>query len=179
MYRVDPSQIRQPENFKDCWILSPTPEEVRPYKILIKKIPISPLAIASQEEIQFSLNPPSSYFQMLNKKDESYFNKNNSNRSNYDFILSSYTGSGAGRVNHYLRNNKNTFLDNELNSYIWCLHKAITENIVNVQNNTVVYRGVKAKIPHNIGIGAKFYFPVFLSSSRDFNIARGFAANGT
>ena len=38
MCRVSPSKIRQPETFQNCWILNPTPDEVRPYKILIKKI---------------------------------------------------------------------------------------------------------------------------------------------
>ena len=32
-------KIRQPEIFKDCWILNPTTEEIRPYRILIKTIP--------------------------------------------------------------------------------------------------------------------------------------------
>ena len=36
MCRVNPKKIRQPENFKDCWILNPTPEEIRPYRILMK-----------------------------------------------------------------------------------------------------------------------------------------------
>ena len=42
MCRVNPKKIRQPQGFPDCWILNPTPSEVRPYRILIKKnIPIS------------------------------------------------------------------------------------------------------------------------------------------
>ena len=52
MCRVNPSKIRQPQNFPDCWILSPTPDEIRPYKILIKKIPKSPLAIGSQQTLK-------------------------------------------------------------------------------------------------------------------------------
>ena len=33
MCRVNASKINQPENFKDCWILSPNSDEIRPYKI--------------------------------------------------------------------------------------------------------------------------------------------------
>ena len=39
MCRVYSKKIRQPEIFKDCWILNPTTEEIRPYRILIKAIP--------------------------------------------------------------------------------------------------------------------------------------------
>ena len=81
MYRVKASAIRQPENFPDCWILYPTPDEVRPYKILLRKIPISPLSIASQQEIKVSFDSPSPLFlQIIQNKDESFFNNNNTNR---------------------------------------------------------------------------------------------------
>ena len=81
MCRVNPFKIRQPQNFPDCWILSPTPDEIRPYKILIKKIPKSHLAIGSQQTLKMCrTNPPNSYFQILQNKDESFFNNNNTNR---------------------------------------------------------------------------------------------------
>ena len=48
MCRVNPRKIRQPENCEYCWILNPTPDEIRPYRILIKKIPVSPLACSNQ-----------------------------------------------------------------------------------------------------------------------------------
>ena len=180
MCRVNASKIRQPENFPDCWILSPTPDEVRPYKILIKNIPISPLAIASQQEIKFCFgNPSPSYFQIFKNKDESYFNNNNNiNINNYDFILKYYTGGGFF-INNYLRQNYMNLLNNQFNSYIWCLHKAITQNSQNVPNGITVYRGVNVKIPNNIGIGNKFYFPEFLSTSKDIKMAETFAGNGT
>ena len=38
MCRVNPEKIRKPQGFEYCWILNPTPNEVRPYRILIKKI---------------------------------------------------------------------------------------------------------------------------------------------
>ena len=52
MCRVNPNRIRQPEGFKDCWILNPSPFEIRPYRILIKKIYKSSLAGASQDNIK-------------------------------------------------------------------------------------------------------------------------------
>ena len=180
MCRVKPSKIRQPENFPDCWILSPNPDEVRPYKILIKKIPISPLAIASQQDMKVWFgNPSPLYFQILQQQDESYFNKNNNfNFNNYDFVLNSYT-QGSVNINNYLRNLPIIPQNYELNSFIWCLHKAITMNNPNVPNQTIVYRGISAKIPDNIKIGTKFLFPEFLSTSKDLFTAQGFAFNGT
>ena len=38
MCRVNPKKIRQPQTFKNFWILNLTTEEIRPYRILIKKI---------------------------------------------------------------------------------------------------------------------------------------------
>ena len=42
MCRVNTKKIRQPELFKACWILNSNPEEIIPYRILIKIIPFSP-----------------------------------------------------------------------------------------------------------------------------------------
>ena len=168
MCRVNPSKIRQPENFQDCWILNPTPDEVRPYKILIKKIPKSPLAIASQQAIKMCLtNPDPSYYQIMQQKDESFFNKKSasgySNLSDYDYVLKLY--SQASTINSYLRNP--TSHTNDSRSNTWCLHKACTQDNSGVTDGTILYRGVCFKLPQNIGIGTKFYFPEFLSTSRD------------
>ena len=48
MCRVNPKKIREPENCNNVWILNPTPDEVRPYRILVKKIAISPQACANE-----------------------------------------------------------------------------------------------------------------------------------
>ena len=183
MCRVNPSKIRQPETFQDCWILNPTPNEVRPYKILIKKIPKSPLAIASQQVIKMCLTiPDPSYFQILQQKDESFFNKKNSsgytNLNNYDYVLKLY--SQASTINNYLRDPTNTYYNtNDSRSNVWCLHKACTQNNPGVTDGTILYRGVCFRLPNNIGVGTKFYFPEFLSNSRDINIAKGIACSGT
>ena len=180
MCRVNPLKIRQPENFLDCWILNPSPDEVRPYKILIKKIPKSPLAIASQQTIKMCLTSPDpSYKQILHQKDESFFNqKNNSgyrNLSNYDYALKLY--SQASSINNYLRN-PNTHT-NYSRSNVWCLHQACTQKNSGVTDGTILYRGVCFKLPNDIGIGTKFFFPEFLSTSRDINIAKNIAGKGT
>ena len=191
MCRVNASKINQPENFKDCWILSPNSDEIRPYKILIKKIFKSPLEIASQGQIKIykGSSPPALYRDIINQKDESYmdtfnvmnnnnmilFQNNQNNQNKYDAILREWTGSGAHRINSYLRDNIKNLPENILKSNVWCLHKAITKSPNNVPNNMQVYRGIKAKIPFNIGVGTKFYFQEFLSTSKDINIARNFA----
>ena len=180
MCRVKPSKIMQPENFKDCWILSPTPDEVRPYKILIKKIPKSPLAIQSMSVIKMCRDPlpPPIYFQILNEKNESFYQKkvnNFPNLTDFDYVLKLY--SQASTINNFLRNPQNPSIDNKSN--VWCLHKAITQNINNVPNGTLVYRGVCFKLPNDLGIGQKFYFPEFLSTSTDIKIAQDIALNGT
>ena len=63
MCRINPKKIRQPKNFPELWILSPTPDEIRPYKILIKKIAKSSLANASQQNIKMASYPTPAYMQ--------------------------------------------------------------------------------------------------------------------
>ena len=81
-------------------------------------------------------------------------------------------------INVFLRDpTQNNNVDSKSN--VWCLHKAITKSVNNVPNGTKVYRGVCFKLPNNIGVGTKFYFPEFLSTSTDINIAEEIAMNGT
>ena len=95
--------------------------------------------------------------------------------SDFDYVLKLY--SQASTINSFLRNPQNPSIDNKSN--VWCLHKAITQNINNVQNGTLVYRGVCFKLPNDLGIGKKFYFPEFLSTSTDIKIAQDIACGGT
>jgi len=181
MCRINSKKIRQPENFPELWILSPTPDEIRPYKILIKKIAKSSLANASQQNIKMSLSPPpATYYQILQTKDESYFNRNTSGISNLEYVLKDYTGSLYTYVNNYLRDGiaqNNNVAD--ANSTVWCLHKAITQSSCNVNNGIILYRGVCKKLPSNIGIGTRFFFPEFISTSKDINVAKSFGGSGT
>ena len=37
MVRINPDKIRCPSNDQDFWVVNPNDDEVRPYKILLKK----------------------------------------------------------------------------------------------------------------------------------------------
>ena len=124
-------------------------------------------------------SPPQIYFQILQEKDESFYQKkstsNFKNLSDYNYVLKLY--SQQSTINYFLRNPVNATNDNKSN--VWCLHKAITKSKSNVANGTMVYRGVCFKLPNNIGVGTKFYFPEFLSTSTDIDIAKEIAMDGT
>ena len=124
--------------------------------------------------------PTPAYMQILQQKDESYFNNNTSGGSNLDYVLKQYTGTLYSYVNGYLRDgtiNNNNLKD--ANSTVWCLHKAITQNNPNVQNGVLLYRGVCKKLPNNLKIGERFFFPEFISTSKDINVAKSFGLSGT
>ena len=106
MCRVNIKKIRQPEGFKDCWILNPTPAEVRPYRILIKKIFKSPMAGASQNEIKTFSSFPNHFTDIINKKDTSFLNKNHSAFNNDDLVINLYTSNDYKYINNYLREGK-------------------------------------------------------------------------
>ena len=69
MCRVNPKKIRQPKGFQDCWILNPLPSEVRPYRILIKKIFNSPMAGSSQNDIITFTSTPEYFKDIISKKE--------------------------------------------------------------------------------------------------------------
>ena len=71
MCRVNPEKIRQPENFEDCWILNPTPDEIRPYRILIKIIPNSPLTDDGCYKV--SMKPVDYILELFGSKDYSFY----------------------------------------------------------------------------------------------------------
>jgi hypothetical protein len=73
MCRVNPKKIRQPKRFPQCWILNPTPDEVRPYRILIKRIPISPLSGASNDTIITSVSPIEYIISSIKSNDLSFY----------------------------------------------------------------------------------------------------------
>ena len=183
MCRVNPNKIRQPSGFKDCWILNPIPSEVRPYRILIKKIFQSPLAGASQNEIKTFNSMPEYCKDIIIKKDTSFLIKNNTTFNNDNFVINLYTSNAYTYLNNYLREGKITpdskYTEKEIKSWAWCLHNALTHRKSNVKNGSIFYRGVSRKFPPNLGIGSKFYFAEFTSVSEDKNVAMGFACNGT
>ena len=183
MCRVNPNKIRQPKSFPQCWILNP--KEIRPYRILIKKIPISPLTGALNDSIITSISPvnyiidaiKSKDFSFLNISTEKRFNKissiNGQKTKDDFFVIRLYSSVYFGFINEYLRTQKilekfrgfEGFSEDQLKSWICCLQLALSRN-KNVKDGTIVYRGVKKnKFPSDIGIGSKFYFREFLSTS--------------
>ena len=183
MCRVNPEKIRQPKNFPECWILNPTPDEIRPYRILFKKIPISPLL--GINEIITNNEPTQYIISSIKSNDLAFYNLNNDKRFNciskingkncQNFAIRLYSSVYFGFINEYLRTQKilNEFrgfsgLNKELlNSWIYCLQNEIFK-LKNVQDDTIVYRGIKNfKFSQEIGTGSKFYFREFLSTSKN------------
>ena len=181
MCRVNPVKIRQPEGFPDCWILNSTPSEIRPYRILIKKIFKSPMAISSQNEIKTFTNSPQYYLDIIKKKDTSFFSTNHSEYNNDDYVVNLYTSNDYKYINNYLREGTVTgtkYNEKQIKSWIWCLHNSLTKKS-NVSNSSIYYRGVTRKFPDNLGIGSKFIFGEFTSVSEDINVGLSFAVGGT
>ena len=183
MCRVNPTKIRQPKSFPECWILDP--KEIRPYRILIKKLPISPLTGALNEAIITSISPINYIIDAIKSKDFSFVNIANEERfSNISlingqktkddyFVIRLYSSVYFGFINEYLRTQKvldnfrnhKGFTEDQLKSWICCLQIALSRN-KNVKDGSIVYRRVKKnKFPSDIGIGSKFYFREFLSTS--------------
>ena len=188
MCRINPKKIRQPASFPECWIINPTPDEIRPYRILIKKIPISPLTIGLTNKILFS-NCPIEYIitsiksedlSILKLKYEPLFIKyelstNNGQYYSDDiFVIRLYSSFAFKYINAYLRNKivlkgllGISITETQLKSWIYCLQKALS-NYKNVKEDTIVYRGVRYfKFPPEIGVGSKFYLREFLSTSME------------
>ena len=183
MCRVNPKKIRQPQGFPDCWILNPTPSEVRPYRILIKKIFQSPMAGASQNEIKTFDTNPEYYMSIITQKDTSFFNKNSSKFNNDDFVINLYTSNEYIYINNYLREGKimpnSKYTEKEIKSWAWCLHNAITTKKSNVSNGATFYRGISRKFPKELGVGSKFILAEFTSVSEDKKIALSFSGGVT
>ena len=67
MMRVNTNKIRKPDIFPEKWILNGNYEEIRPYRLLIKILPNSPLTISNK--IIFSSTPKDYIISAMNKKD--------------------------------------------------------------------------------------------------------------
>ena len=163
MCRVKPNKIRQPENCRELWILNPTPDEVRPYRILIKRIPFSPLAQATVDTIKLSTSPVDYIISAIKtenlsilplKTNDPRFTTNisklNGEFANDDFfVIRLYTSCYFRFINVYLRdniildtfNNRQGFSKDQLRSWIYCLQLALSRN-KNVEEDTIVYRGI-------------------------------------
>ena len=91
MCRVNPDKIRQPSGYKNCWILNPCPNEIRPYRILIKKIFQSPISGASQNHITIFQKYPIYYQDIMKEKGISFYETNSTKFSNNDYVINLYT----------------------------------------------------------------------------------------
>ena len=186
MCRVNPKKIRQPKNFNYCWILNPTPDEIRPYRILIKRIPTSPLIGEINRKVITSPTPIKYIVSAINSKDfsfykgkknyeERYYTSNRGEELSDDlFAIKLYTGHYYTYLNNYLREKSlYYFTEDEIKSWICCLQNSLKKNR-NVKDNTIVYRGIPIKF-NDINIGSKFYFREFVSTSINKEKAIDFA----
>ena len=198
MCRVNPKKIRQPVNFKDCWILNPTPDEIRPYRILIKIIPNSPLTDGSFLTVSFE--PVDYIMKLLKSNDSSFYDNENDEKylkykklnngqilDNERFAIKIYTCNEFYKdINGYLRN-KNEIEEksrksevkmpiNHIKSFIFCLQEVLRNN-KNVKDGLIVYRGINKKFWNNIGIGSKFYLREFISTSIDKEVTKNFLSD--
>ena len=185
MCRINPKKIRQPEKYKECWILDPTPEQIRPYRILFKKIPTSALKGAAEDELILESTPQNYIINIIKSNDFSFYDSlkesetflNGKKLSCEESIMRFYTSEYYIYINKYLRCESISELTIEqLKSCICCLHFALTKNS-NVKNDIVVYRGITKKFPQNLGKGSKFYLREFCSTTTDIEKAKGFAGN--
>ena len=186
MCRVKPNKIRQPKNFPGCWILNPTPDEIRPYRILFKKVIKSCLGA----QLKLSVNPEDFIINILKSKniifyklakDKNYQDMayiNQQKLSNDFFVLRFYTSDYYRYINNYLRDKiVDKFTEKQIQSFAYCLQLALSRN-KGVKENTIVYRGInKFKFPEEYVKGTKFYFKEFMSTSVNINVARKFLDN--
>ena len=187
MCRVKPSKIRQPKNFSGFWILNPTPDEVRPYRILFKKVKKSSLGDA---HLKFSINPVDYIINILKSnnfifydlaKDKNYQNIseiNGQKLNNDNFVLRFYTSDNYRYLNNYLRDKTiEVFSEEQIKSFACCLQLALSRN-KGVKENTIVYRGIhKFKFPKEVVKGTKFYLTEFMSTSTNIGVAQAFMGN--
>ena len=174
MCRVNPKKIRQPAGYKNCWILNPTPDEIRPYRILVKTIFNSPLANACQEELKIFTEPSLYYQDIIDKKDISFYKTNNTNFNNNNYVINLYTSNNYRYINKYLREGKITegpFTEEMIKSWVWCLHDSLTKRKTNVLNTSILFRGLSLPFPEDLAVGSRFIFGEFFSTSKSLNIA--------
>ena len=145
MCRVNPDKIRQPESFPECWILNP--DEIRPYRILIKKIPTSEMTEATNP-FKFVVSPVNYIIDAIKSNDLSFIKISNEKRfknislikqqkvKDDFFVIRLYSSIYFKFINPYLRNRNiikkykkyEGFTEKQLNSWICCLHLALSRN---------------------------------------------------
>ena len=187
MCRVRPDKIRAPEDYKELWILNPNSEEIRPYRILVKFFPKIEKGSAPKNFYKF-YNISKIFTQCLTKKDElSIYNNAIPNYSRSEYPIYLYTkASGALRDYLLFKKINEHYIEDQLQSWVWCLHKSLTDITIRTQrmklvrDNTVVYSGIcidNYALSEEFQKGRKLYFGKFLSTSIDRNVAETFACD--
>ena len=189
MCRVKPDEIRVPENFPLLWILNSDSKSIRQYRILIK-IEKNDIPIASGTLALFK-QPKIHYKNIMMNKNTSFYTSSkiaNLKFNNYsEKVIYLYTTNEYTNINGYLRSGNNpstNYTEDELKSWTWCLHSALTNyqgdknKIGIVDDNTVVYRGCSIGFDKNkYQVGSQFYFGEFISTSKKKDVAMSFGGN--
>ena len=159
MCRINPKYIKESKAISNCWILNPLSKEIRPYRILIKKIDLifsSPVdyIISAIKSNDFSFRKI-----FKEKEFEKYTFFNGKKLDECYFILNLYESNfGFYRiVNNYLESKKkiidDNFSESQIKSSICCLHHDI-KRIKNIKENTIVYSFFRRfHFSSEIGIG--------------------------
>jgi hypothetical protein len=106
------------------------------------------------------------YRDIIRERDKSFYQKNNTGRDNFEYVINRYTGNEYKCLNDYLRSGVvRGFTEKELKSWAYCLHSSLQFRTSNVQNGSIVYRRVKNSFPSNWRRGYVFYFAEFVSTS--------------
>ena len=192
MIRINPNEK---ENYRDAWILDSTPNNIRPYRILIKKLKIAPIPVANPIITWTFLNynflneiisSDEKIFENMRMSEEfkGYSTINNQKEvvDKYIFAIRLYSSAYFRFINTYLREQgtiineittkrgkKLSLNETQIKSWAKCLQYALTSYKIidkNIEDNTIVYRGIKKnKFPKNMGIGSSFFCSEFISTS--------------
>jgi len=120
------------------------------------------------------------YKTIISRKDLSFYKRKyedgNNDLGNFEYVINKYTGDDYKKLNDYLREDVvRGFTENELKSWAYCLHSSLCFNSSNVDEGSVVYRGISRPVPNDWKVGKKFYFGEFISTSYNLSIAKRFA----
>ncbi len=123
------------------------------------------------------------YKSIINEKDKSFYDSKIDDEDNFNYVLRTYTGPQYVALNNYLRYGTISeyygFTEAELKSWAYCLHSSLQFRTSNVEEGTVVYRGVNTNAPKTWKVGDKFYFAEFVSTSKKINEAEKWANGKT
>ena len=122
-----------------------------------------------------------SYKSIINERDKSFYDSNIEDEDNFKYVIEKYSGPEYEILNDYLRFGKlsNYFTETELKSWAYCLHSSLQFRTSNVEEGTVVYRGVSIPAPKTWKVGDKFYFAEFISTSKNISEAEKWANKTT